>query len=311
MVTQKLLVVVVGGANTDYTVRGPHLPAPGETVEGSEFHESPGGKGANQAIAVARLGARSALVACVGDDERGRHSIAQLKKDGVDTRAVRREREAPTGAALILLDESGQKQILTAPGANEKLSEEDVFAAGELIASAEVVLVQLEIPLRTAAAAIRIGRAAGARVVLDPAPARPLSEEVLRDVHVIRPNSGEAEALTGIPVRDVDSARQAAMNLIRRGAGAACVGAPAGNLLVSPEGELWLPHLPLHAVDKTGAGDAFAGGLAAALARAQPLDVAFRFAHAAAALKTTKLGAQTGLPRDHEVFDLVRSAQTR
>jgi ribokinase len=280
-------------------------------VEGSEFHEAPGGKGANQAIAVARLGARAALVACVGDDERGRRSIAQLKKDGVDTRAVRREREAPTGAALILLDDSGQKQILTAPGANEKLSEADVFGAGELIASAEVVLVQLEIPLRTATAAIRIGRAAGARVLLDPAPARPLSEEVLRDVHVIRPNAAEAEALTGIPVRDVDSARRAATNLIRRGAGAACIGAPAGNLLVSPEGELWLPHLPLPAVDKTGAGDAFAGALAAALAQAQPLNVAFRLAHAAAALKTTKLGAQTGLPRDRELLDFIRGAPPR
>jgi ribokinase len=311
MNTSKMLVVVIGGANTDYTVKGRRLPRPGETVQGFEFHQAPGGKGANQAIAAARLGARAALVASVGDDERGRRSIAQLENDGVDTRAVRRDPEAATGAALIALDESGQKQILTAPGANQKLSEADIFAAGELFSSAKVVLVQLEIPLRTAAAAIRIGRAAGARVVLDPAPATPLSEEVLRDVHVIRPNADEAEALTGLPVRDVDSARRAGLNLVHRGAGAACIGAPAGNLLVSAEGELWLPHLPVRAVDKTGAGDAFAGGLAAALAQGQPLKEAFRFAHAAAALKTTRLGAQAGIPRGDEVLDLLRSAQAR
>jgi ribokinase len=298
----ELNVVVVGGVNTDYTVSGPRLPGPGDTVQGSDFHEAPGGKGANQAVAAARLGARVALVARVGTDRRGRAAVARLREEGVDTGAVLGESEAPTGVALVMVDQASEKQILTAPGANLSLTEADIVSHGELFAHAKIVLIDLEVPLAAAAAAARLARAAGARVVLDPAPAIPLPEDMLRDVHVIRPNAGEAEILTGITVCDRQTAAEAARNLLLRGVGAACVGAPKGNLLVSSEGELWLEHLPVRAVDKTGAGDALAGALAAALADGMFLEDAARFAHTAAALKTKRLGAQAGLPHRSEVL---------
>jgi ribokinase len=298
-------VVVIGGANMDYLVQGPALPRPGATVQGALFQEAPGGKGANQAVAVARLGGRAALIACVGADARGDAVFQRLVDECVDTRDVVRDPVAPTGVALIAVGASGEKQIVTAPGANQRLTPAAVEAATDRIAIAAVVLLQLEIPIETVEAAIHLARAAGARVVLDPAPAVPLREEILRDVHVIRANAAEAEVLTQIEVTDRASARRAADNLRRRGVRAACVGAPDGNLLVSDEGETWLPHLAVAAVDATGAGDAFAGALALALAEGGDLASATRFAHVAAALATTRVGAQAGLPRRDAVLDLL------
>jgi ribokinase len=298
-------VVVVGGANFDYLVKGPALPTGGATVRGALFQEAPGGKGANQAVAVARLGGRVALVACVGADERGDRIVQRLVEERVDTRHVVRDAVAPTGVALIAVGGSGEKQIITAPGANDRLAPSAVEAAANVIANAATVLLQLEVPLETVESAIRLARAAGALVVLDPAPAIPLREEVLRDVHVLRPNASEARVLTGVEVSDRASARHAAENLLRRGVRAACVGAPGGNLLLSDEGETWLPHLEVEVVDETGAGDAFAGALALALAQGEDAADAARFAHVAAALATTRIGAQAGLPRRDAVLELL------
>ncbi|HEY3353242.1 MAG TPA: ribokinase, partial [Polyangia bacterium] len=244
-------VLVVGSVNTDYLATAPHLPRPGETVLGDAFQEAPGGKGANQAVAAARLGARTALIARVGADEGGRHAVESLGREHVATDGILRDETSPTGAALIMVDARGEKQILVAPGANGRLSAQDLEAAEILFARARAVLIQLEIPLETAIEAAHLGRAAGARVVLDPAPATPLPEDLLRDVHVLRPNAAEAAALTGLPVEDQASARHAAQNLMARGAGAVLVGAPGGNLLVSDEGDLWLPLLPVRSVDAT------------------------------------------------------------
>jgi ribokinase len=302
-------VVVVGGANMDYLVKGPDLPAPGATVEGALFQEAPGGKGANQAVAVARLGGRAALIACVGGDARGEAVVQRLVDECVDTSHIVRHGVALTGIALIAVGASGEKQIITAPGANDRLQPSAIAAAAALIASAKVVLLQLEVPFDAVDAAIRLSRAAGARVVLDPAPAKPLREEILRQLHVIRPNASEAAVLTGIQVTDRASARRAADNLLRRGVRAVCVGSPGGNLLVSDEGETWLPHLDVEVVDETGAGDAFAGALALALAEDIDLPGAARFAHAAAALATTRVGAQAGLPRRDAVLELLGRSQ--
>jgi len=301
-------VVVVGGANMDYLVKGAELPKPGATIRAQLFQEAPGGKGANQAVAVARLGGRVALIASVGTDARGDAVVQRLAEERVDTSALVRVSSAPTGVALIAVDASGEKQIVWAPGANEKLGRSAVAAAADLFAEAKVALVQLEIPIETVEATIRLARAAGVHVVLDPAPSIPLREELLRDVHVIRPNAFEARVLTGIEVTDRSSARRAAQNLLRQGVRAACVGGPGGNLLLSEEGETWLPHLPVEVVDATGAGDAFAGGLALALAEGRDLAEAARFAHAASALATTKVGAQAGLPRRDDVVALLASA---
>jgi len=297
----ELDVVVIGGANTDFLVRGASLPAPGSTREGEEFQEAPGGKGANQALAVARLGARVAFIGRVGSDARGKALLNRLSAEGVDVRAVSIDPVAETGVALVMVDAQGEKQIMTAPGANHRVHAEDIAGAAALIAKASVVLLQLELPLPAVEAAIQLARASGAHVVLDPAPPRELSEELLRDVHILRCNAAEAEVLTGIAVSDAASARKAAENLLRRGVGAVVIGAPAGNLLCSAEVQLWVPHLRVNVVDATGAGDAFAAALAVCIAQGDELSRATRYANTAAALKTTKLGAQAGLPTRAEV----------
>jgi ribokinase len=302
-------VAVVGSANTDFLIRGPKLPAAGETVGGEEFHEGAGGKGANQAVAAARLGARTAFVARLGRDRRGDELAAALTAEGVDLRGVARDAAAPTGAAVIMVDRKGEKSILIAPGANGRLGAADVDAAADVIRAARVVLCQLEVPLEAVLAAARLGRAAGAKVVLDPAPARPLPDELLSLLDVIRPNATEAETLTGVKVSDRGSARRAAEQLLGRGVRAVAVQAGGdGNLLVWPGGECWMPKLPVKSIDATGAGDAFAAGLAVMLAEDRPPDEAGPFANAAAALATTAVGAQAGLPRRQDVHRLL--AQT-
>ena len=301
-------MIVVGGANVDFLVRSERLPAAGETLQGDTFLESPGGKGANQAVAAARLGARVAFVGRIGTDARGDALIATLERERVDVSRVRRDREAPTGVALIAVDRSGEKQILVAPGANGRLSPEDVERAGEAIASARVLLTQLEVPLPCVALALERAHAAGAATVLDPAPARPLEDALLRRVSVIRPNSGEAGVLTGMPVSDRAEASRAARALLGRGVGAAIVQAgEEGDLLVTGGEERLYPRLPVKSVDATGAGDAFAGALAAALAEGRPLPEAAARGNAAAALATTRFGAQAGLPSREELERLLES----
>jgi ribokinase len=211
-----------------------------------------------------------------------------------------------------MVDGRGEKAILIAPGANGRMSAADVDAAAGLIQSARVVLCQLEIPLETVLTACRLARAAGARVVLDPAPARPLPDELLRLLDVIRPNSHEAETLTGVKVHDRASARQAADQLLSRGVGAVAVQAgDEGNLLVWSDGECWMPKLPVHSIDATGAGDAFAAGLAVMLAEGRPLSEAGPYANAAAALATTVVGAQAGLPTRDAVLRLLGETASR
>lgn len=299
-------VVVVGGVNTDYLVKGERLPSRGETLEGETFQEAPGGKGANQAVAVARLEGRVALVARIGTDGRGTRMLDQLLAERVDVTHVHRDDEATTGVALIMVDHSGEKQILTAPGANRRLDETDVRAAREAIASSRVLLAQLEVPLTAVRLALELAKAAGVRTVLDPAPAVPLSEDVLQLLDVIRPNASEAETLTGVPVRDRASAARAARVLLSRGVGAVVVQAgKAGNLLVTRDEERFLPRIPVESVDATGAGDAFAAAVAVGLAEERSLTEAAAMGSAAAALATTKLGAQAGLPHRKELLGLL------
>jgi ribokinase len=300
-------VIVIGGVNTDYVIRGERLPHPGETLQGELFQEGPGGKGANQAVAIARLGCRVELIARLGNDERGEILLRQLGDEGVDVSRVRRDREAPTGVALIMVDRSGEKQILTALGANRRLTETDIQKVKDRIQSAKVLLTQLEVPLPTVTLGFRLARAAGVKTVLDPAPAVPLSEVLLQLVDVIRPNASEAETLTGVPVRDRSSAAAAARNLLDRGVRGVIVQAgDAGDLLLTPDDEQFLPRYSVESVDATGAGDAFAAALAAGLAEGHPLTEAAKMGSAAAALATTKLGAQAGLPRRAELMRFMR-----
>ncbi len=304
-------VVVIGGANVDYLVRGEALPRAGQTVVGHEFQQAMGGKGANQAIAAARLGARVAFVGRVGDDDGGTRTRLALADARVDVTRVVVDEHAPTGVALILVDAQGQKMIMTAPGANQRLSASDVAAAAALVDAAAVLLLQLEAPVPAVADAIRKVHARGGKVVLDAAPPTPVPDELLALLDVVRANADEAKALTGVPVRDRATAKIAARALLDRGVGAACIATGEADLLVWRDGEADLPRLPVDVVDSTGAGDAFAAGLAVGLAEGRSLVDAGWLGCAAAALKTTRLGAQAGLPRRAEVDELLRRSRLR
>ncbi|MEP6668581.1 MAG: ribokinase [Chthoniobacter sp.] len=309
-------LVVIGGANTDFLVRAARLPQPGETITGEEFdHAAAGGKGANQAVAAARLGARVTFIGRVGADDRGRALLRRLSAEGIHVRHVARDRHVPTGVALISVDAHGEKQIVVAPGANARLTAADIQRAAPVITRAGMVILQFEIPMRANLAAARLAHRAGVPVVLDPAPAvKKLPKELLRYITVLRANEYEAEALTGIVVKNRALAKKAALRLLELGPRAAIIAAGQGNLAVWREGAvaihaLWLPRLPVKAIDATGAGDAFAAALAVALAEGQPIPHAARFANAAAALATTQLGAQQALPKRIAVLALLRRAR--
>jgi ribokinase len=251
------------------------------------------------------------FVARIGSDSRGDACLQQLAADSVDVEGVVRDNESPTGVALIMVDHSGRKTIMTAPGANRRLSVQDVHAQQNRLRSTKVTLAQLEVPVESVLLAFLLCREAGGKTVLDPAPAVPLSDDLLKLVDVIRPNATEAEVLTGIPVKDRQSAAEAGRWLMNRGVNAAIVQAGEdGDLAMWRGGEQWLPRLPVKSVDATGAGDAFAAAFAVCMAKGQSIAEAATFANAAAALATTKLGAQAGLPSHAAVEELLGQAGT-
>jgi ribokinase len=295
-------VVVVGSSNTDMVVKVPALPAPGQTVLGGTFLQAAGGKGANQAVAAARLGADVVFIARVGTDALGEGALEGFRRDGIATDWVARDSDAASGVALIVVDAQGENMIAVASGANARLSPEDLDRAARAFEGAAVVLVQLEIPLPAVLRAVELGRRAGARVILNPAPACALDEALLRQVDVLTPNEGEAEALSGVPVRDAASAREAAGALRRKGPSCALITLGSRGVLVA-EGERFaaVPGVRVRAVDATGAGDAFNGALACALAEGVSTVEAARFANRVAALSVTRAGAQPSLPTRREL----------
>jgi len=296
-------VVVVGSLNMDLVARVARLPVPGETVPGSRFATVPGGKGANQAVAAARLGARTAMIGCVGDDDFGARLRAGLEADGVDCSALRTAESTPSGVALIAVDQAGRNGIVVVPGANGQLAPADVDAAERLIAGARIVILQLEVPIDTAVHAARRARALGRTVVLNPSPARPLPAGLLGCVDLLVPNEIEAAALTGAPVVSVDDAIAAGRHLRAGGAGTVLVtlGA-AGAVTVAADGERHAPAPRVEAVDTTAAGDTFLGGLCAALVGGRTLAGAVAFGQAAAALCVTRRGAQPSIPYAREIL---------
>lgn len=297
-------IVVVGSSNTDMVVKGRRLPGPGETVKGGQFVMAAGGKGANQAVAAARLGAQVTLVAKVGADVFGDQAIAGYQKDGISTDFIFRDPAGHTGIALILVDDKGENLISVASGANNALMPQDVEKAAERIRSADVVVLQLEIPLETVEFTARLAAEAGVPVILDPAPApdAPLDRTLLQYVSYLKPNETEAERLTGIAVTDEASARKAADKLLQNGAHNAIVTLGAKGALWASAGQSgFVPGCRVEAIDSTAAGDAFSGGLACALARGLSLEEAVRYASCVGALSVTRLGAQPSLPTEEEV----------
>lgn len=292
-------LVVVGSSNTDMVVKAARIPAPGETVLGGAFVMAAGGKGANQAVAAARLGATVSLVARLGADALGDQAVEGYARDGILTDLIVRDPDRPTGVALILVDANGENSIAVALGANEALSAEDVDRAADRIREADALVLQLEVPMAAVERAAAIAAAAGVPVILDPAPApdAPLSASLLRNVTCLKPNETEAERLSGIRVTDRASAEQAAVALRALGPDFVIVTLGSqGALLADAEGMRWIPPFRVTAVDTTAAGDAFTGALALALGAGEPRDAAARMASAAGALAATRMGAQPSLP---------------
>ena len=299
-------VVVVGSISADVTAFAQRLPAPGETVLGTDFSLVLGGKGANQAVAAARFGPATHLIGCVGDDPFADLTLGSLERYGVDTTWVRRV-PGPTGVAHIRVDASGQNDIVVAPLANGKLTTAMVDEAlAALAPSSAIMLIQLEIPLEIVGHAARAGKAAGLTVILDPAPAAELPEELWPFVDIVTPNEGEAGALTGVEVSDFDSADRAARWFTDRGVGRAIITLGARGALSAGAGSRTdLGPYPVDAVDTTAAGDAFTGTLGAALAAGLSGHHATLFAMAASAVAVTKPGASPSLPSRAETDAMI------
>jgi ribokinase len=299
-------VIVVGSLNMDLVVRAPRIPQVGETLIGSQFQTVPGGKGANQAVAAARLGAHVSLVGRVGRDAFGAALLENLTTDGIDHTFVIQDPAGATGVALIVVDDAGQNSIVVASGANMRLSPGDVEAASAAIASADVVLMQLESPLESVTRAAEIAQARGVPVILNPAPARPLPSTLLSLVDVLIPNESETALLTEMPTDGQVDAQAAAAALRALGVGTVILTlGNRGALLAQATGTIHVPTFRVTPVDTTAAGDAFVGGFAVALAEGRSWREAVRWGNAAGALATTTMGAQPSLPTRRAVETLL------
>lgn len=294
------MIVVLGSTNTDMVISGAKIPVPGETVCGGSFMMNPGGKGANQAVAVARLSARRrqcVFIAKVGDDLFGRDTARRLKAEGIDARLIV-DKTAASGTALILVDRKGQNCISVALGANGTLSPEDVAPFASDIERSDALLLQLETPLETVLWAARTAHAKGVHVILNPAPAAKLPRELYACLDWITPNETEAELLTGVKVADLASAQAAERVLKRRGVAHVAITLGAKGCYAA--GRIH-PCVKVKAVDTVAAGDTFNGAFVVALAEGKGVDEAIAFAQAAAALAVTRPGAQSSVPFRREV----------
>ncbi len=290
-------IVVVGSSNTDMVIKAAHLPAPGETILGREFIMNPGGKGANQAVAAARLGGEVVLIARVGNDIFGRKAIQGFKESNIQTENIVIDPDKPSGVATINVDDQGENCIVVAPGANNSLSPTDVDAAMEQIEASDVLLMQLETPIQTIEHVAELGRQKGKMVILNPAPAQALSDELLARLDVLTPNETEAGILTGIKVQCLENAQQAAQALRNKGVATVIITLGSNGAFVMDDSFTGLvPTRKVEAIDSTAAGDTFNGALAVALAGRKSITDAVVFANKAATLSVTRLGAQASVP---------------
>ena len=295
-------IAVIGSTNTDMVITGKRIPVPGETVSGGHFMMNPGGKGANQAVAVARLSAKKGaclFIAKVGDDVFGRDTAVRLKKDGIAARLIVDKKE-PSGTALILVDAKGQNVISVALGANGTLSPADIAPYAKEIAGSAALLMQLETPLDTVEYAAKMAHDAGVPVILNPAPARKLPKSLYPLIDWITPNETEAELLTGVKVTDAASAAKATAVLKKRGVKYVLITMGVKGCFCGDCGKLF-PAKKVKAVDCVAAGDTFNGAFAAALAEGQTVADAIAFAQKAAAISVTRPGAQASVPYRREV----------
>jgi len=295
-------IVVVGSTNTDMVVKAARIPAPGETILGGRFLMNPGGKGANQAVAAARLGAEVVFIAKVGDDLFGREAKALFAKENICTDYVLTDPSEPSGVALIMVDAKGENCIAVASGANGTLMPEDIEGVEDIIAQSDLLLMQLETPLETVRYAADVAVNLGVPVILNPAPACELPSDLYDCLEVITPNESEAELLTNIKVTDEASAEAAARVLCDKGVRQVVITMGAkGAYVFDGEDGVMVPAFKVEAVDTTAAGDVFNGALAVALTEELELEEAVRFASKAASISVTRMGAQASAPRREEL----------
>ena len=296
-------ITVIGSTNTDMVIKTSRLPQPGETILGGDFLMNPGGKGANQAVAAARLNGKITLVAKTGGDVFGREAKKLFQAENLNTEFLFLDDLAPSGIALITVNEQGENCIVVAPGANARLTREDIDKASGAIMDAEIILMQLEIPLDTVIYATEMAITAGRKVILNPAPAQPLPPELLSMIYMITPNETEAELLTGIPVTNQSSAIAAAKALLSKGIKVVVMTLGSkGALLVTDELCELIPTVAVDVVDTTAAGDCFNGALAVALSEGTSLMEAVSFANKAATISVTRMGAQASAPFRKEII---------
>ncbi len=295
-------IIVIGSSNTDMVIKSKKLPVPGETILGGTFLMNPGGKGANQAVAAARLNGKVIFVAKTGNDIFGSEAKQLFDRENIDTRYLISDPDNPSGVALINVDDNGENSIVVASGSNAALTaydiDEEVFKTGK----DDILLMQLEIPVGTVEYAAQKAAARGSRVILNPAPARQLSDDLMACLHMIIPNETEAEILTGIKVTNIETAEKAARKLHARGAKNVVITlGGTGAFLFTGDVSGIIPVVPVKAIDTTAAGDVFCGALAVALSEGKNASEAVAFANKAAAISVTRMGAQASAPYRKEI----------
>jgi ribokinase len=306
-----MTVVVFGSINMDLVARSIRLPKPGETITGHSFQTIPGGKGANQAVACARLGAATWMVGRVGGDVFGINLKDQLESDGVDHKNVVVDSSTSSGVALIVVEDSAENIIIVVPGANGQVGEQDLQRLDGVLERSKVLLLQLEVPLNTVTAAAKLAKAKGVHVILDPAPAQVLPPEIYPLLDVITPNETEAEWLVGFPIRSNDDAARAAVLLQERGAQNVIVKmGRRGALARIGDKEKFYEPFRVNAVDTVAAGDAFNGALGAALSEGKAIEESVRWGMAGGALSVTREGAQPAMPTREELLAFLQKAKT-
>ena len=296
-------IVVIGSSNTDMVIKVPRLPKTGETILGGDFYTTAGGRGANQAVSAARAGGETTFVARVGSDMFGERAIESFKQEGINTDHIVKDPDLPSGVAEIFVDENGHSLVAVASGANMNLSVYDIINAKQVIMEADIILMQLEVPLKTLEYAAKLANDAGKRFILNPAPAQQLPISLLKKISVLTPNEKEAELLTGIRVEDEDSAEDAGRILLSKGVSKVIITLGSqGALVLDSSGSELVSGFKINPVDTTAAGDIFNGALAVATAESKNIFEAVKFANAAAALSVAKIGALSSAPNREEIL---------
>lgn len=295
-------IIVIGSSNTDLSIKTARIPEPGETVLGGTFMMAYGGKGANQAVAAARLGGDVAFLTKVGDDMFGEQSRKHFIEEGLPEAHLLVEKGTPSGVALITIDEKGENCIVVAPGANNALTKEDVEAIREEIAQADYLLLQLETPMEVVEYAVELASACGTKAILNPAPAAPLSKKLLSQLYMITPNRTECQLLTGLEIHNEQEAAQGAQALLDAGVQNVVITLGSkGALIKNSEICTLVPACKVEAIDTVAAGDVFNGAFCVALSEGRSLEESARFAAKASAIAVTRMGAQTSIPYRREI----------